>query len=370
MTFQRKNLRRWAFVAAAAIAGVPLVSCGGDNSQASAPAAPQAQPAFYQGQQPVQLAQAPIPQPIYTPIPAPMAPAPLAAPVPVAAPVPMLADSQLGDLTSSIALYPDPLIAVMLPAATYPNDIAAADQWLATHPNPDQLSIDSLPFQPSVKDLVHYPTVLAMMAQNPAWTQALGIAFVYQQPALMDSIQRWRATAVADNSLYTTQQIQVANADGLIEILPAAPGQIYVPVYDPGVVYVHHDRHEDLLRFGVSFSGQWLDHDLDWRQHQVREPARIATPDRGRDVRPTVQAPPPERRVFTRNDYHPDRYPDKIVTPQDHRVITPTARGEEARHDDHPAAPAARGEADRGGPDRGGPARGDRGGDRGDASGR
>ena len=226
-----------------------------------------------------------------------------------------------------------------------------------------------------VKDLIHYPTVLAMMAQNPAWTQALGMAFVYQQPGLMDSIQRWRATAIADNTLFTTPQIQVLNAGGQIQILPAVSEQIYVPAYDPAVVYVHHDQHEDFLRFGsVSFSARWLDHDLDWQHHEVRVPNRVVNSDRARNARPDERAPAPapERTTFTRSDFHQDRYPDRIVTPQDHRVITPTARAPEARPKDEHPAPAARGGPDRGGDrggqaDRGGP--GDRG-DRGDANSR
>jgi hypothetical protein len=353
-THFKTHPRHWALAAAIAIGGISMMSCGRENPQAAVPSSAQAQPVDYpqplqQPQQPQQpLTQAPVPQPVYAPAPAPLAPAPVAAPA-----VPMLADSQLSDLTSSIALYPDPLIAAMLPAATYPDQVTSANQWLAAHPNPSQLSIDVLPFDPSVKELMHYPPVLTMMAQNPAWSQSLGMAFVYQQPALMDSIQRWRATALADNTLFSTPQIQVVDAPGNIQILPAAPNQVYVPMYDPSVVYVHHDRPENLLRFGpIAISGNFLDHDVDWGHHQVREPNRDAANKqdrnaRDRNARPDDRSAPSQRRVFTRSDFHQEHYPDRIVTPQDHRVITPAARG--ADHPGDHSAPAARGGSDRGG---------------------
>jgi hypothetical protein len=270
---------------------------------------------------------------------------------------PTLPTDQLNDLTASIALYPDPLLAVMLPAATYPDQIVSANQWLATHPNPDDFAIEQLPYADSVKSLMHYPTVLQMMAEHPDWTQALGLAFVYQQPDVMNSIQYWRATAQADGTLYSTPQQQVV-AGPQIEILPAAPDIVYVPQYDPAVVFVRHPYHDrDFIRFQAAGHGrQWLDHDMDWHNHVVRVPDHrdfaqrpgrvVVTPDRRNEQRNEQldrrdlnqrQArndnnrndnANDNRRVFTRNDMPRDRnFPQRIVTPTpDHKVITPQPR--------------------------------------------
>jgi hypothetical protein len=265
---------------------------------------------------------------------------------PVYSAVPQLDDQQLGDLTASIALYPDPLLAAMLPAATNPSEVASANQWLSRHSTPDELSIQQLPYQPAVKTLLHYPSVLQMMADHIDWTQALGSAFVYQQSDLMNSVQRWRATAQADGALFSTPQQDVVVTGGVIQILPAAPETVYVPVYDPAVVYVRGRNPRDAIHFNVGGRfGGWLDFDLDWHDHQVRVPSRpwferhdndarrrweeirrpiVIVPDRGHGDRRDDD----RNRGDDRHAFVPDRnvhitFPDRVVTPdKDHKVIT------------------------------------------------
>ena len=143
--------------------------------------------------------------------------------------------AELDQMLGPIALYPDPLIAQILPAATLPSEIVLADRYVNGGGDPNL--IDQQPWDPSVKALARYPTVLKWMDDNLAWTTALGQAFLYQQQDVMDSIQRLRAQAQALGNLQTTPQENVVTDNGTIEILPANPQVIYVPVYQPDVVY-------------------------------------------------------------------------------------------------------------------------------------
>ena len=145
------------------------------------------------------------------------------------------ARAELDQMLGPIALYPDPLIAQMLPAATLPTEIVMADRYVSGGGDPNL--IDQQPWDPSVQALARYPTVLKWMDDNLAWTTALGQAFLYQQQDVMDSIQRLRAQAQALGNLQSTPQENVITDDGTIEILPANPEVIYVPVYQPDVVY-------------------------------------------------------------------------------------------------------------------------------------
>jgi len=177
-----------------------------------------------------------------------------------------LTDGQLDQLLGPVALYPDPLLALVFPAATYPQDVAAAGQWLASTPSPVQADIDAQGWDPSVKGLVHYPTVVKMMSDRMDWTQALGAAFLNQQPQVMASVQRLRAQAQAAQNLQTTPQAQVIVDAGAIRIEPADPSVIYVPEYDPGLVYTSQCR----LSFGFGYPiGLWCDDDFDWSGNYI-----------------------------------------------------------------------------------------------------
>jgi uncharacterized membrane protein YgcG len=167
---------------------------------------------------------------------------------PVAAPQqqPQLLDAgQLDQLVAPIALYPDTLLAQVLMASTYPLEVVQADRWAKANKSLKGDALTSALAQQdwdaSVKQLVSTPTVLDMMNDQLDWTQKLGDAVLAQQADVMDAIQRLRAKAQSTGKLETTkeQKVDVAEQAGkqVIVIEPASPETIYVPYYDPAVVY-------------------------------------------------------------------------------------------------------------------------------------
>lgn len=191
--------------------------------------------------------------------------APPVTPAVAGAPV-ILAADQIDQLTAPIALYPDPLLAEMLPACTYPADVAAAWQFIQATPNPTEDAINAQAWDPTVKAMAHYPTVLQYMATNMDWTQALGAAFINQPQDVMDSIQALRADAQADQNLADNAQEQIVQDGSAIRIEPVNPEVIYVPVYDPAVVYVQPCP----ITYSQAFPiGMWCDNDFDWTDFYV-----------------------------------------------------------------------------------------------------
>jgi Protein of unknown function (DUF3300) len=187
------------------------------------------------------------------------------------APPPPPALNSIDQLTAPIALYPDPLVALILPASTEPDDVETAAEYVSENGDPTQ--IENQPWDPSVRGLAHYPTVLQWMAQNPEWTRALGEAFANNSPAVMESIQRLRAMASSAGTLADTPQQDVVDEDGQISIVPAEPDTIYVPSYDPNVVYAgpaYYGYGVPYMSFGIGFSvGFWLGYELDWHRHAI-----------------------------------------------------------------------------------------------------
>jgi len=169
-------------------------------------------------------------------------------------------------LVGPVALYPDPLLAVLLPAATSPDDISAAAAFLVQYADPTR--IEEQPWDPSVRALAHYPTVLTWMADNIEWTRALGAAFLASPAEVLQAVQRLRARAVASGALASTPRQRVVEVDGAIEILPAEPDAIYAPAYDTGVVYsdeAYSGYEGPYLDFGPALdAGPWLVYDFDW----------------------------------------------------------------------------------------------------------
>jgi hypothetical protein len=176
---------------------------------------------------------------------------------------------ELDDLLAPIALYPDPLIAQILPAATFINEVDEAARYVRQFG--DSARIDSQPWDVSVKAVAHYPSVLFMMDNKYEWTVALGQAFVNQEQEVMDAIQRLRADARAAGSLVSTPQQQVFVESEIIRIIPAEPEVIYVPQYDPTAVYVEGLYPSyGYITFGIGFGiGAWLNRDCDWHRHRV-----------------------------------------------------------------------------------------------------
>jgi hypothetical protein len=169
-------------------------------------------------------------------------PAYAAAP-PEQSPAPLLDPQQLDALVNRIALYPDPLLAQTLTAATYWDEIADAATWANQHAylHGDALNqamlADNLPWDPSVLALLPFPSVLDMMARDPTWTGQLGNAVLSQRPEVMDAVQRLRREARGYGYLASNSAYDVIDEGGYIEIQPFNPYLYYVPIYDPVVVF-------------------------------------------------------------------------------------------------------------------------------------
>lgn len=177
-------------------------------------------------------------------------------------------DAQLQQLLGPIALYPDPLIAIMLPAATLPAQIVMADRYVSGGGDPNQ--IDQQPWDPNVQALAHYPAVLKWMDDNLNWTTQLGQAFQDQQDDVMNAVQELRTQAYNLGNLQSTPEQQVTDDNGYIEILPANPNDLYVPQYQPNQVYYNQPYGAPYVTFGVGFViGPWLCGDFDWHNHHL-----------------------------------------------------------------------------------------------------
>ena len=157
---------------------------------------------------------------------------------------PLLTPAQLENLVAPIALYPDPLLGQVLAASTYPLEIIETQQWLNQNRGlQGQALVDAAKQQnwdPSVQALVAFPDAMALLSRDIQWTTDLGNAFLAQQPDVMNAIQSMRARAQQNGRLQSTPQETVTgqynNGAGQIQIQPADPQVIYVPVYNP--VYV------------------------------------------------------------------------------------------------------------------------------------
>jgi hypothetical protein len=152
-----------------------------------------------------------------------------------------LSAEQLNQLVAPIALYPDALVAQVLAASTYPTQVVEADRWRQAQGSApaDQIAAgaEAKNWDPSVKALTAFPTVLAQMDRNLRWTTDLGNAYYNQPQDVMDSVQTMRQKAQTAGQLRSTPQQTVASADGAITIAPANPTMVYVPVYNPWTIY-------------------------------------------------------------------------------------------------------------------------------------
>jgi uncharacterized membrane protein YgcG len=164
-----------------------------------------------------------------------------AAPEPIPAPLPQQSTQELEQMVAPIALYPDPLVAQILAAATHPAEIVEADRWLQQNPDlkAEALAkaVDAQSWDASVKALTQFPGLLGMMDKNLSWTSSLGEAYVNGQQTVLDAVQNMRQRAQQAGNLKSTQQESVTNDGNSIVIEPADPQVVYVPEYDPWVVY-------------------------------------------------------------------------------------------------------------------------------------
>ncbi len=191
--------------------------------------------------------------------------------------------ADLEKLAAPIALYPDPLIATILAAAVYPMEIVLAGRLLE---NTDSTSeIEAQTWDPNVKAVAKIPEVLKEMSTDLNWTSELGLAFLQQDQELMDAIQALRGKAQAAGTLVSNPQqvVVVTNAvvervyeqqvvymtNTVVEIQPSDPEVIYVPEYDPAIVYstapVYVDPAAPLVTFGVGIAvGAIIANNCDW----------------------------------------------------------------------------------------------------------
>ena len=266
-------------------------------------------------------AQAPTPAPVVSSL------APPAAAVPGASTASAPLNSmQLETLLGPIALYPDALIALILPAATAPSDVVLAARHLGAKSDPAQ--IDNQPWDESVRGLAHYPEVVDWMDENLSWTKQVGEAFLAQPAAVMQAVQRLRTRARAAGTLVDTPQQRIVTEGDILLIEPTQPHVIYVPRYDPDVVYYARSPYwnQPYLSFGAGFAvGSWLTYDFDWPSRTIwvgdwrRRPRTVwerpSFPNRA--LPPGVPLPearpwrPPEQRYL----------PPRIVGPRPPAVI-------------------------------------------------
>jgi hypothetical protein len=219
---------------------------------------------------------------------------------------------QLDQMLAPIALYPDPLLTELLMAATFPQQIIDAEQWLQD-PNNAALTGDvlvaalqPLAWDPSVKSLSALPQIIGMMNNHFDWTQALGLAFANQQAETMARIQFLRQRAVAAGQLKSTPQLRISSEVSDVVIEPVDPAMIYVPVYNPVEIYGRWPDHDYPPVFlppppnfysgeigaGIGFSiglgvagALWGWGHPDWRQHEVVvDPKRYTTITSSTDI--------------------------------------------------------------------------------------
>ncbi len=183
---------------------------------------------------------------------------------------PVWPQHELEQLLGPIALYPDPVLAQVLPAATAPDDLALAAKFLED--GGDLGQVDAQPWNDNVKALARWPEILRMMNRSRDWADAVGTAFLDQTEDVMKAIQRLRSVAMTSGALGTSDEQRVTAEDGVIYIYPADPSVINLPVYDADRVFALHASAggNGLVTFGSALLvGYWVHHELDWRKHRL-----------------------------------------------------------------------------------------------------
>lgn len=174
---------------------------------------------------------------------------------------------ELQKLLAPIAIYPDALVALILPSAAASSDVVLAARFLAADGKATEL--DQQSWDPSVIALAHYPELVKWMDQNLEWTREVGEAFAIQPTDVMNAVQTLRANAQKSGLLADTPQQRVIVRDAAIYIEPATD-VIYVPYYDPDIVFYHRAPFGPWLTFSTGFVvGSWLNYDCDWHRHSI-----------------------------------------------------------------------------------------------------
>jgi len=189
---------------------------------------------------------------------------------------------ELDQMLAPIALYPDGLLSQVLMAATYPHEVAEAARWSRANPGlqgDDAVrAVQHEGWDPSVKSLVAFAQLLARMDENPAWTRSLGDAFLMQEPQVMNTVQQLRSRARTAGQLVADERLKVIEQANSILIQPANPQIIYLPYYDPRLVYGPWwwPRHQPVYwapwprAHRIHISLGFFFGDVDWHHRHVR----------------------------------------------------------------------------------------------------
>lgn len=192
---------------------------------------------------------------------------------------------ELDTLVSTIALYPDPLLAHVLSASTHRDEIPSASLWANAHKNQKgevltaEMEEANLDYDASILALIPFPTVLATMAKYTAWTTQLGDAVTNQNGDVMNAVQRMRHAAYNHGNLKSDEYVKV-NRDVYITIEPVKTQYVYVPVYNPSVVYYYSDRYVPMHYSHGVWVGHWYsdrtwnDCWFEWNTHVIRHHPR------------------------------------------------------------------------------------------------
>src|SRR5580704_3845774 len=225
---------------------------------------------------------------------------------PAAVPYTQQTPGQLQQLVAPIALYPDSLVAQILAASTFPEQVVEADRFVQAHPDLKGTdlgnAVNGQPWDPSVKALAAFPSVLGNMDKNLSWTSSLGDAYYNQEKDLMKAIQNMRRRAQQAGNLNSTPQQIVTMEGSDIQIEPVSPEIVYVPAYDPWIVYggpivewpgwypypgIWYEGPSPLfgVGFGIGFIGGygwgWQHWGFDWHHHYaVHDHERYYSPSR------------------------------------------------------------------------------------------
>lgn len=252
-------------------------------------------------------------------------------------------NNELDTLVSTIALYPDPLLVHVLTAATYGDQIPEANAWAQAHKNLNGEALATamedanLKYDPSVQALIPFPTVLATMAKYRTWSDQLGDAVSFQKDQVLDAIQRMRSVAYNYGHLKSDDQVVVTKTEKII-IEPTRTEYVYVPIYNPHVVYyVYADRYHPAVRYHHhAWLGTWYGEWgwgtcwFDWNYRYIYVRDYRWYPHRPIPHHPRRYAPPPRKAPH----YRPAPAPSK------HHVAPPSRRDDlkaglkERRRDD------------------------------------
>lgn len=257
--------------------------------------------------------------------------------------------AEVEKLVGPIALYPDQLVALILPATTRPSDIVLAARYLERGGDP--LATDGQPWEPSVKALAHYREIITLLDEDLAWTSRLGDCFFVQPEDVMGAIQTLRRRAFDAGLLASTAEHEVVVENGEIRIVPARAEYVHIPRYDPEILHVGTVRYQPypwrpFLTFSAGYGvGSWLCYEPDWLQPSIRIVRRPShwyrSPDwRWRHAhRPAMpghtwtrwSAPPRHHHRPRQHVHQPDNRGSapRFGRPDDHM---PTADGRNGRH--------------------------------------